>query len=348
MRENLAGLARAAWHGRAAQHAPQVPAPASAKDAPAAVVPGVHVDAAALSQLESAARNFSLQSNQPVHSLLAGRHGSKVRGRGLAFEELRPYVFGDDIRTMDWRVTARTGSPHIRLYAEEKDRPVQLVVDQRMNMFFGSRRAMKSVAAAEVAALVAWRMLADGDRVGGVVFGDDDLSSFRPQRSRAAVLHLLGEIARRNQLLSAYAPAVRAAGRLNEALLRVSRFGHHDALIVVVSDFEGHDARTRDLLLRLRERNDLLAVLVHDPFLSELPSVGDLVVSDGNLQVELGFGEERVRRGITEFVDSHSAALFAWQRGIGVPVLPLSAAEDTAEQLRRLLGNLAPQGRRRG
>ena len=247
---------------------------------------------------------------------------------------------------MDRRVPARTGAPHVRVHSEEKARPVLLLVDQRMNMFFGTRRAMKSVAAAEVAALVAWRMLADGDRVGGLIFGDAGLTQLRPQRSRDAVLHLLGEIARHNQALRADAPAARASGRLNEALLHAARLAHHDHLVVVVSDFEGHDARTRDLMLRMAAHNDLLAVLVHDPFLSELPASGELVVSDGELQVELGFGREHVRRGIEDFVGAQGRELFAWQRGIGVPVLPLSAAEDTAMQLRRLLGRLAPQARR--
>jgi len=342
VRPNLASLARSAWGVRRPAGGAQSGA------APAAIVPGVHVDAAALARLEASARDFNLQPRQPVHSLLAGRHSSKVRGRGLAFEELRPYVFGDDIRTMDWRVTARTGTPHVRVYAEEKDRPVLLVVDQRMNMFFGTRRAMKSVAAAELAALVAWRVLADGDRVGGLVFGDDGLTELRPQRSRDAVLHLLGEIARRNQALRADAPAVRSAARLNETLLHAAQLVHHDHLVIVVSDFEGHDRRTRDLMLQMREHNDVLAVLVHDPFLSELPTSGELVVSDGELQVELGFGHERIRRGINDFVSTQSTALFGWQKGIGVPVLPLSAAEDTAAQLRHLLGRVAarsPRGR---
>ena len=342
MRFDLECVARAGWRARGA--APPLRPKADGGDA----APGVHVDAAALARLEAAARDFNLQPRQPVHSLLSGRHASKVRGRGLAFEELRPYVFGDDIRTMDWRVTARTGTPHVRVYAEEKDRPVLLVVDQRMNMFFGTRRAMKSVAAAELAALVAWRVLADGDRVGGLVFGDDGLTELRPQRSRDAVLHLLGEIARRNQALRADAPAVRSAARLNETLLHAAQLVHHDHLVVVVSDFEGHDRRTRDLLLQMREHNDVLAVLVHDPFLSELPTSGELVVSDGELQVELGFGHERIRRGITDFVSTQSTALFAWQQGIGVPVLPLSAAEDTAAQVRHLLGRVmagTPRGR---
>ncbi|MDM0111079.1 DUF58 domain-containing protein [Variovorax sp. J22R133] len=332
MRLHLAGRARAL--------------PAAPASSTGAARPGVHVDAGALASLEFAARDFHFMPRQPVHSVLAGRHASKVRGRGLEFEELRPYLPGDDIRSMDWRVTARTGQPYVRVYSEEKDRPVLLLVDQRMNMFFGTRRAMKSVTAAEAAALVAWRVLADGDRVGGLVFGDEDFSDLRPQRSRDAVLQLLGEVARRNQLLRADAPAGRGSDQLNKALLHAARVAHHDHLVVVISDFDGHDAMTRDLLTRIAARNDLLAVIVHDPFMSELPPSGDLVVSDGELQVELGFGHDAVRRGITGFVDARSRELFDWRHLIGVPVLPLSAGEETAPQLRRLLGQDTAQSRR--
>src|SRR5262245_2013141 len=160
--------------------------------------PGVHVSVADLVALEAAGRDFSLPPRQPVHSLLAGRHGSRIRGRGLAFEELRQYLPGDDVRTIDWRVTARTGKPFVRVYTEEKDRPALFVVDQRINMFFGTRRAMKSVAAAEVTALGAWRVLAQGDRVGGLVFNDERIDEVRQHRSSGAVMRFLEKIADQN------------------------------------------------------------------------------------------------------------------------------------------------------
>ncbi len=134
---------------------------------------GAYTSVDELVGLEATARDLTFLRKAPVRRLLAGRHESRMRGRGLSFEELREYLPGDDIRTIDWRVTARTGKPVVRVYDEEKDRPALVIVDQRINMFFGSRRAMKSVAAAEVAALCAWRITALGDRVGGFVFGDE-------------------------------------------------------------------------------------------------------------------------------------------------------------------------------
>jgi uncharacterized protein (DUF58 family) len=306
----------------------------------AAAVGGAYVTLDDLSALEMTARDFSFLPRQPVHSILTGRQASRVRGRGLAFEELRPYLPGDDIRRMDWRSTARTGKPYVRVYTEEKDRPALVVVDQRINMFFGTRRAMKSVAAAEAAALCAWRILAVGDRVGGLVFNDERLDEVRPARSRAAVTRLLEVVVAQNALLRADSNARRTPSRLNAALEAVARVAEHDHLVVVISDFDGHDERTRDLLLGLSLHNDVIAVLIYDPFLFELPSAGELVVSDGELQVELPFGAGRVRKRLSEAADARLKELLEWRSEIGVPVLPISSAEETASQIRRLLGQL--------
>jgi len=111
-----------------------------------------------LQKLSHRAQGFSFLPRQPVHSLLTGRHASRLRGRGLDFDELRHYYEGDDTRTIDWAATARLGTPYVRVYREERDRPVLLLVDQRVSMFFGSKRATKSVVAAEVAALSAFRV----------------------------------------------------------------------------------------------------------------------------------------------------------------------------------------------
>jgi uncharacterized protein (DUF58 family) len=308
---------------------------------------GVYISVAELAGLETSARDFTFLRRQPVHSLLSGRRGSLVRGRGLAFEELRQYLPGDDVRTMDWRVTARTGKPYIRVYTEEKDRPTIIVVDQRINMFFGSVRATKSVAAAEVAALSAWRVLAQGDRIGGFVFNDTQIDELRPHRSRAAVMRLAETITGRNRELRADTSARRMSGQLNAVLDAAASIATHDHLVVVISDFDGHDARTRDLLLRLAGANEVVAVLIYDPFLLKLPQSGELVVSDGELQVELGLAHGGTRKNLADFADARAREILDWQREIGVPVMPVSAAEEVAPQVRRLLGQATMQARRR-
>src|SRR5580698_1644382 len=162
---------------------------------------GAYAELDSLIALQFKVGNFTLKHNKPVRSLLFGRRASHVRGRGLDFEELRSYVPGDDVRSIDWRVTARSRKPYVRVYSEERDRPTMLVVDQRINMFFGTRRSMKSVVAAEIAALAAWRVFHQGDRLGAFVFNDDATEQTRMHRSQATVLRILDRISHQNHLL---------------------------------------------------------------------------------------------------------------------------------------------------
>jgi uncharacterized protein (DUF58 family) len=308
---------------------------------------GVHVSTEQLVALEGRARDLSFVQKARSHQQLAGRMNSAMRGRGLTFEELRDYLPGDDIRSIDWRVTARTTRPVVRVYSEEKERPALVVVDQRINMFFGSRRSMKSVVAAEAAMLCAWRILGSGDRVGGFVFGDSEISEVKPHRSRNAVIAFADRIATQNAALKADAAPAAASGQLDAVLETVANVAHHDHLVVVISDFEGHTARTRDLLLRLSSRNDVVCILVYDPFLLELPAAGDIVVSGGGPQAELALRTASVRNSIDTFARNRGRELRAWQSELGLPMLPISAAEETAPQLRRWLEQSAWRQRRR-
>lgn len=308
---------------------------------------GVYTSVDTLVGLEAMARDLTFLRKAPVQRLLAGRHESRMRGRGLSFEELRNYLPADDIRAIDWRVTARTGKPVVRIYDEEKDRPALILVDQRINMFFGSRRAMKSVAAAEVAALAAWRVLALGDRVGGFVFGDEEVTEVRPYRSREAVIRLADSIVRHNTALQAGSRAPHGAEQLDVVLTTVANIARHDHLVIVISDFDGYSLETRDMLLKLSAHNDVISVLIYDPFLLELPRKGDIVFSGGLLQAEVQLGHGNVREAIDSFARKRGRALRAWQEELGLPMLPISAAEEVAPQLRTMLGQLASRQRRR-
>ncbi|MGO6687205.1 DUF58 domain-containing protein [Rhizobium leguminosarum] len=308
---------------------------------------GVYVSTDELVALESRARDLSFVQKARSHLQLAGRMQSAMRGRGLIFEELRDYLPGDDIRSIDWRVTARTSRPVVRIYSEEKERPALIIVDQRINMFFGSRRSMKSVTAAEAAMLCAWRILGSGDRVGGFVFGESATSEVKPHRSRNAVIAFAEKIARQNASLRADSKGEPDPQALDKVLSAVANIAHHDHLVVVVSDFDGHTATTRDILLRLSSRNDVICLLVYDPFLLDLPTSGDIVVSGGGPQAELALRTASVRSSIDAFARNRGRELRAWQRQLGLPMLPVSAAEETAPQLRRLLEQSAWRQRRR-
>ena len=129
---------------------------------------GAYVDVNELIALRFPVRQLKLSRRNRALNALAGPNKSNFRGRGIDFEEVRNYQAGDDIRTIDWRVTARTGAAHTKLFREERERPVLVVVDQRNSMFFGSQFCFKSVLAAQLGALVAWSALSDNDRVGGL------------------------------------------------------------------------------------------------------------------------------------------------------------------------------------
>jgi uncharacterized protein (DUF58 family) len=312
---------------------------------PAPAARGVYVSLGDLVRLQYQARGFSLKSRQPVHSLLAGRHASRLRGRGLDFEEIRAYLPGDDVRSIDWRVTARTGEPHTRVYTEERERPALLAVDQRGAMFYGTRLNLKSVTAAETAALAAWRVVSAGDRVGAVIFGDEDLETITPRRSRGQVLRILQAVVARNRKLRADSPVRPRPQMLNQALEHIRQMAPHDFVVAIVSDFDGADAETTRLVTLLREHNDVLAVLVLDPSSKELPERGRLVVSGGELQIQMDAGTGSERKAALAFASERIRPILAWTRELDVPVLPLSTGEEVTSQVRRLLG-ATPRPRR--
>jgi uncharacterized protein (DUF58 family) len=299
--------------------------------------PRIHVTLGHLRSLEVLARTLTFLPRQPARSVLNGRHASRLRGRGLNFEELRDYLPGDDVRAIDWKVTARTGEPHVRVMTEERDRPALIVVDQRMSMFFGSKLNMKSVTAAEAAALAAFAILDQGDRVGGIVFGDERLAEIRPQRSRTALHRFLTALADANGLLRADAPAVEPIS-LTRVLRAVVRIAARNHLIIVLSDFDVVDDETRRLVSGLSRRNDLVLGLVSDPFGAEMPEGLRLVVSDGELQAEVDTGDRTTYRNLRDMAKGRLAEILDWQRTLGVPVLPLTCAEETLPQIRRLMG----------
>ncbi len=289
-----------------------------------------------LMRLRGRARGFSLLPHQPPGGALAGRHTSRLRGRGLDFAELRRYQDGDDIRAMDWLATARLRAPQVRVYSEERDRVVLLVVDQRMTMFFGSRRATKSVAAAECAAIAAWRVEKAGDRVAAIVFNDSEHVVVRPQRRAANVQRVLSEIARMNTGLRADADAP-ALSMLNRVLGDAARLASHDWLVVLISDAAGADETTRRLVSGINAHNDVIGVFIYDPLEAALPAIGPAVVAEGAARLSIDTGSSRLRRGHAESFAGRHERIRTFGRHRAIPVLDVSTDQDVAVQIRAAL-----------
>lgn len=294
-----------------------------------------------LVRLQFKVRDFSLKPTQPVTSILSGRYGSRLRGRGLNFEELRRYLSGDDIRTIDWKVTARTRTPHVRVYSEEKDRKVLLLVDQRISMFFGTREKFKSVTAAEVAAIGAWRAIAVGDRVGALVFNDETILETRAGQSSRAVLSILGNIVELNHRLNKECTSKPNDAMMNRCLESADRLAPHDVLVVLITDGAGLDETGHRLISKIGRKNDIITLLIHDPSRLEMQSQ-PLTLSDGKAQMDVDFRSDKVRNSLLQHYAEEQDLLKHFLRKLTAPMLPISNQGDVGDQLRRLLG-VAPR-----
>jgi len=297
---------------------------------------GVYVELDELVALRHVARHTTLLPRQPVNSLLAGRRASKLRGRGLDFDELRAYVAGDDVRRIDWRVTARMGKPYVRSYKEERDRPVLLLVDQRRGMFFGSQLAFKSVVAARLAALVAWRVSAVGDRVGALVVGETEQWSLRPARSEANVFRLLEMLVQAGRALPS---AKTAEGDVfGAALAQLVQVAPHDALVVLISDLRGVSPDAAATLANVRRHNDLLVAWVVDPLESALPDVGLAGVTDGESQISLFTSDQKLRRDFSQAFAGDRQRVAELCARSGAPYFELRTDRPLLEQVQETFG----------
>ncbi|HEY4286627.1 MAG TPA: DUF58 domain-containing protein [Puia sp.] len=292
-----------------------------------------------LMRFEWLVRSHRLLPVHPVYSILAGRQSSKLRGRGLDFEEVRRYVPGDDVRNIDWRVTARTGETYSKLFNEEKERPTFIVLDQTNGMFFGTRRFMKSVSAAHTAAIGAFYTLKRGDRVGGIVFGDDGQEQFVPRRDRQAVQFFLESVVRRNGRLPERNVVKPNTVVLNDVLKQTAALTPHDHVVTLISDFSQIDDRTRELLKSISNHNDVILVHVYDPFEESLPD-GRLVLSDGKRQLlwnnHRRNNGEAWRRGFAEWRSRFTEEF----RHTRIPVVFFNTAEPVEDQISKDLGKI--------
>lgn len=222
-----------------------------------------------LVQLRSAAQALQRHVRKKSLAPLSGGSVSRRLGRGLDFAEVREYQPGDDVRMIDWKVTARSGHAHTKLFVEERERPVLLVVDFRACMRFGTRGMYKSVLAARLAALLGWSVVAGHDRVGGFVFTDDWHDEIRPQAGRRGLMALFRAIHHSQQRI----PQVEG-DQLAACLGRLRRGAHTGSTVVLLSDFQGFNDAARSALGSVVNTMDLLAVHISDPLEKELPAPG--------------------------------------------------------------------------
>ena len=210
-----------------------------------------------------------------IKSRQSGGYVSRFKGRGMEFDETRLYQPGDDVRSIDWRVTARTGKTHTKLFREERERPVFISVDKRPAMHFATRGVFKSVQVAKLAALLAWAAQHHGDRVGGQVYDARSCCELKPQNGRHAVLRLLNSILQPQQTEGA------AEISLQQVMSRLVQHVRPGSLVYLISDFRGLDVQVENSIARLEKHCDVVLIQVYDPLESSLPEQGRYRFTDG-------------------------------------------------------------------
>lgn len=304
-------------------------------------ISNVFVSLQDLIKMESMAKGFSfLSRKQKVKSILGGKHASKLRGRGLDFEEVRNYVAGDDIRNIDWKVTARTKKTHTKVFSEEKEKPALIIVDQSKSMFFGSQHKTKSVVAAELAALAAFRILKEGDRVGGVVFADNGVDVVFPKRDRKNIFRFFEQIVQRNKELESSEP-VKFDEALKDVFAKVRNIISHDFLILIISDFHRYSPEIMKELAYMSRHNDVVLAKVFDPLERDIPNA-KIVAGSENFQSILKGNLRKIRARFQIGFDDEYQQFEAQMKKYRIPLFKIDTVEAIDMQLKEIL--LKPRG----
>lgn len=298
--------------------------------------------------LRFAARNLPLFRHTHSRALMSGAARSPFKGRGVDFEEVRAYQFGDDIRTIDWRVTARRMKPHTKVFREERERPVMVLLDQSHSLFFGSQLNFKSVTAAETAAMISWATLQHGDRIGGVIFNEQNLTEIRPKRANKTLMHLFSQTESMNRALNIHSmPGTMPEGFFAKALRHARRVAHPGTHIFIISDFNHMDDEASRNLRQLARHCQLMALQITDPLEQELPSPDRYTITNGRHRHTIDTRQKQLRKQFRQQYLEKDRQLAEELKQHRIPLLQLSTAATTSDQLLTLFGS-RHHGERKG
>ncbi len=296
-------------------------------------ISGIFCTTEELINLRHAARSLSGRgrSSRPAYSIMAGSALSKFRGRGMDYAESRIYTPGDDIRQIDWRVTARTGKLHTKLYTEERDRPILTLVDFSPSLYFGTREAFKSVIAARLAALVGWTAVFNGDRIGAILESPASGFDLRPRAGRKGIMRQIRALVESSRSFPEQA-GESFLKKLLEQGLRTIRPGSR---IFLISDFFNlYDTFEADLA-RLGRHNDLVLCQVIDPLELEPPPAGVYPISDGRRRSRLNTADPVTSAAWREKFTTKRERLEKLAGDLKLPHLKIVSGDDLAGCMRR-------------
>lgn len=291
---------------------------------------GIRVTTAELLSLKRYAKQLSPPTG-PIRAQQAGNYLSKFKGRGMEFDEVRPYHAGDDLRSIDWRVTARTGETHTKLFREERERPVLLWVDYRAPMFFATRGAFKAVVAARIAALLAWSAIAKGDRLGGLVFSEDRHLEMRPLQGKSAVIHFIRQLVEH--------PAWEHSGKQTQTeLLRwdLAKLRHATrpgSSIFLISDFRNLADDAKKNIGHLAKHNELTLIFIYDPLETQLPPAGQYKIASDQQELLLDTSAKATQQTYQQNFQQRHKLLMTFCRQHRMTLIPCSTADDLVSRL---------------
>lgn len=293
---------------------------------------GVELGMKELLYYQSKTPLLDLSPSKSIQAKLAGSYLAKTKGRGMEFDEARHYQPGDDIRAIDWRVTARTGRTHTKLYREEKERPIFILADLSPSMHFGTQFVFKSVQVAHLTALIAWAARERGDRIGGLIFNPDRHLEFKPLTRQKAVLSLL------NGLLQLHQPTAEPQGnfRLSDACARLRRLARPGSLVYLLSDFHQLDEGAKRHISRLSRHCEVIAHPISDPFEHQLPKVNiaqQVALTDGEQQQIITLGEKNTTEQYFKQHQQQFEQMHTMLKQSRCQVLPVSAALPLEQQI---------------
>ena len=284
--------------------------------------------------------NFKVGS-QKSNSVLSGRFASRLRGRGLDFEEARPYVIGDDIRNIDWNVTAKTGKTHTKVFTEEKEKPAFIFVDQSATMGFGSTHKTKSVVAGELAAIAAYKILKGGDRLGGMVFKGKDYDLVTPKRDRRNMLNFFQKIIDANKAIYNY-EKFDFSEALKNITSKLRNIITHDYMVVIISDFYRYNAETIKYLSEISEHNDIILIKVYDPLEAQLPKE-KITLSNISHQIQMNGKQKKTHEKLTADFETNFNQFKSEIEKYNITLFKINTVDKLEEQLIQLFTRHKPR-----
>ncbi len=259
-----------------------------------------------------------------------GEYLSRHKGRGMAFAETRLYQPGDDVRRIDWRVTARTGKPHSKIFLEERERPMLISVDYRQTMHFATRGLFKSVLAARLAGMLAWMALQQGDRIGGQIFSEQGCQELKPLSGQAAMLHFFHALVA-PRYLGGPQPG------LEQSLARLQQHARPGARIVILSDFRGLNPAAEHHLALLGRHCDVILLQIADPLETQLPNKGYYRFTDNLREIFIDGGDRKFNREYRQRFEQRQQKLRELSRRFRLTWLSCATTQTPVEILQALM-----------